>query len=42
MGWLVSADNHIIEAEDVWTSRLPKQLVERAPRYTIYHNLITG
>ena len=33
MAWLFSADNHIIEAEDVWVKRMPKSMRHRAPRY---------
>src|SRR5271155_3599138 len=33
MDWLLSADNHIVEPEDMFIKRLPKNLRERAPRY---------
>src|ERR1700676_2759552 len=33
MGWLCSADSHIIEPADLWTTRVPKALRERAPHY---------
>ncbi|MET0421889.1 MAG: amidohydrolase family protein [Acidimicrobiia bacterium] len=29
---IISADDHVIEAPDVWTSRLPSKYVDRAPR----------
>lgn len=30
--WAHSADSHVMEPEDLWTSRLPKALADRAPR----------
>jgi predicted TIM-barrel fold metal-dependent hydrolase len=33
MAWMCSADSHVIEPGDVWTSRVPAALKERAPRY---------
>lgn len=30
--WAHSGDSHLMEPEDLWTSRLPKRLAERAPR----------
>lgn len=30
--WAHSGDSHLMEPEDLWTSRLPKHLVDRAPR----------
>jgi predicted TIM-barrel fold metal-dependent hydrolase len=29
---IISVDDHVLEPADVWTSRLPKHLVDRAPR----------
>jgi predicted TIM-barrel fold metal-dependent hydrolase len=41
-GWLVSADNHFVEPEDLWTTRLPKQMRERAPRYVLEDGVLRG
>lgn len=30
--WAHSGDSHVMEPEDLWTSRLPKRLADRAPR----------
>ncbi|MEU1526567.1 amidohydrolase family protein [Nocardia rhamnosiphila] len=30
--WANSGDSHLMEPEDLWTSRLPKRLADRAPR----------
>jgi predicted TIM-barrel fold metal-dependent hydrolase len=30
--WAHSGDSHLMEPEDLWTSRLPKHLADRAPR----------
>ena len=30
--WAHSGDSHLMEPEDLWTSRLPKRLADRAPR----------
>lgn len=30
--WAHSGDSHVMEPDDVWTSRLPKTLADRAPR----------
>jgi predicted TIM-barrel fold metal-dependent hydrolase len=30
--WAHSGDSHAMESEDLWTSRLPKRLADRAPR----------
>ena len=30
--WAHSADSHVLEPADLWTSRLPKRLADRAPR----------
>jgi hypothetical protein len=30
--WAHSGDSHAMEPEDLWTSRLPKHLADRAPR----------
>ena len=30
--WAHSGDSHAMEPEDLWTSRLPKRLADRAPR----------
>jgi hypothetical protein len=30
--WIISVDDHVTEPPDVWTSRLPRPLVDRAPR----------
>lgn len=30
--WANSADSHVLEPDDLWTSRLPPELAERAPR----------
>ncbi|EHB50326.1 amidohydrolase 2 [Mycolicibacterium rhodesiae JS60] len=30
--WAHSADSHVMEPDDLWTSRLPKALADRAPR----------
>ncbi|WP_231748795.1 amidohydrolase family protein [Mycobacterium sp. M26] len=30
--WAHSADSHLMEPDDLWTSRLPKALADRAPR----------
>ncbi|HZO08089.1 MAG TPA: amidohydrolase family protein [Myxococcota bacterium] len=30
--WMISSDSHIVEPPDLWTSRMPKRLAERAPR----------
>src|SRR2546423_5545258 len=30
--WGHSGDSHLMEPEDIWTSRLPKRLADRAPR----------
>ncbi|QNJ93380.1 amidohydrolase [Mycolicibacterium fluoranthenivorans] len=30
--WAHSGDSHLMEPEDLWTSRLPKDLADRAPR----------
>src|SRR6266536_3151817 len=30
--WAHSADSHVLEPPDLWTSRLPKRLADRAPR----------
>ena len=30
--WAHSGDSHLMEPEDLWTSRLPKALADRAPR----------
>ena len=29
---ILSADSHVIEPADVWTSRIDKRFLERAPR----------
>ena len=33
MTWMNSADCHLLEPGDLWTTRLPKNLRDRAPRY---------
>ena len=30
--WFIDVDTHITEPGDIWTSRLPKRFLERAPR----------
>lgn len=30
--WMISVDDHVVEPPDVWTSRLPVRLRDRAPR----------
>jgi predicted TIM-barrel fold metal-dependent hydrolase len=30
--WAHSGDSHLMEPDDIWTSRLPKRLADRAPR----------
>jgi hypothetical protein len=30
--WFIDVDTHITEPGDVWTSRLPKRFLDRAPR----------
>lgn len=32
MPWLISVDDHVTEPPDLWTSRLPKKLVDRGPQ----------
>ena len=32
MAWMCSADSHVIEPGDVWTSRVPASMKDRAPR----------
>ncbi len=32
LNWLISVDDHVIEPPDLWTTRLPKVLRDRAPR----------
>lgn len=29
--WVISVDDHVVEPKDVWSSRLPKSLVEQGP-----------
>ena len=31
-GWMISSDSHIVEPPDLWTARVPRGLVDRAPR----------
>lgn len=31
LDWMISCDDHIIEPQDLWTSRLPKKYRDRAP-----------
>src|ERR1700730_11489594 len=33
VGWLCSADGHVMEPADLWTSRVPQDLRDRAPRF---------
>jgi predicted TIM-barrel fold metal-dependent hydrolase len=33
VGWLCSADGHVMEPADLWTSRVPQNLRDRAPRF---------
>src|ERR1700761_505052 len=39
---LFSADSHICEPTDLWTSRLPKEFVDRAPKYLMEDGNIVG
>ena len=32
LDWLISVDDHVIEPPDVWSSRLPRNLVDAGPR----------
>jgi predicted TIM-barrel fold metal-dependent hydrolase len=42
MDQLFSADSHICEPADVWTSRMAKKYTERAPRYAMEDGNIVG
>ena len=35
---LISADSHVVEPPDIWTSRVPKKFVERAPHMVSLDN----
>jgi len=30
--WIISVDDHVTEPPDLWTSRLPRKYLERAPQ----------
>ena len=32
LDWLISVDDHVVEPPDVWTSRLPRKLVDAGPQ----------
>lgn len=40
MRWMCSADSHLIEPADLWTSRAPEKLRRRVPRYEFKGNTI--
>src|SRR5262245_25548976 len=40
MDWVIDSDTHITEPPDVWTARLPKKVLDRAPR--IVHDKTWG